>query len=53
MLFLNKVINENDTKAIVRHAINERDMPTEIDKRTYEFIEEYAQQNKGKRPATH
>lgn len=51
MLFLNKVINENDTKAIVRHAINQRDMPTNIDKRTYEFIEEYAQQNKGQAPS--
>lgn len=51
LLFLNKVINENDTKALVRHSINLRDMPTEIDKRTYKFIEQYAKQNGGQAPS--
>lgn len=50
-LLLNKVINENDTKALVRHNIVKDDMPTEIDRKTYEFIEQYAHENGGNAPS--
>lgn len=50
-LLLNKVINEDDTKALLRYNITLDDMPTDIDRRTYEFIEEYAKANGGKSPS--
>lgn len=48
---LNKVINENDTRAFIRHNIQADDMPTEIDRETFKFIEEYAKENGGNAPS--
>jgi len=50
-LFLNKIINENDAKAIRRHGITARDMPTTADKNTLEFIEKYAAENGDEAPS--
>lgn len=50
-LLLNKVINENDTKALIRHNITLDDMPTDIDRSTFRFIEEYANDNGGNAPS--
>lgn len=50
-LLLNKVINEDDTKALVRHNITIDDMPTDIDKDTFRFIEWYAEVNGGHAPS--
>ena len=50
-LFLNKLINEKDMRAISRHNINIDDMPTETDREAYRFIEKYAEENQGKTPS--
>jgi len=50
-LLLNKAINENDAKALLRYNISIDDMPSEIDRRTYEFIEQYTQENGGEMPS--
>lgn len=50
-LLLNKVINENDTKALLRHNIRIDDMPSEIDRNTYRFIGQYAHENSGQAPS--
>lgn len=50
-LLLNKVINENDTKALIRHNITLDDMPTDTDRSTFRFIEEYANDNGGSAPS--
>src|SRR5690625_2911085 len=48
---LNKVINENDTKALLRHNITIDDMPTDVDRSAYRFIEQYAHENGGNAPS--
>lgn len=50
-LLLNKVINEDDVKAFLRYNITQDDMPTEIDRHTYAFIENYASMNEGQSPS--
>ena len=50
-LFLNRVINENDTAALRRHNITVDDMPTKIDADTLRFIEGYAEENNGEAPS--
>ena len=50
-LFLNRVINENDTAALRRHNITVDDMPTRIDADTLRFIEGYAEENNGEAPS--
>src|SRR5690625_1474168 len=50
-LFLNKIIEENDVSALDRHGITESDMHSDIDRNTYDFIRDYAQQNGGKAPS--
>lgn len=50
-LFLNKVIEENDVTALVRHNITVDDMYSEIDRKTYEFIRDYAEENGGEAPS--
>src|SRR5690625_215727 len=50
-LFLNKVIEENDVTALVRHNITVDDMYSEIDRKTYEFIREYAEENGDEAPS--
>lgn len=50
-LFLNKVIEENDTSAFLRYNITKDDMHSDIDRCTFEFIEEYSEQNGGQAPS--
>ena len=50
-LFLNKVIEDGDIRAINRNNIHIDDMPTPIDKATYQFITQYADENDGKAPS--
>lgn len=50
-LFLNKVVNDDDAKAITRHNITIDDMHSEVDRKTFEFIEDYANSNGGKAPS--
>src|SRR5699024_12135896 len=46
-----KIINKNYTKALVRHNITIKDMPTNIDRDTFRFIERYAEVNGGHAPS--
>lgn len=50
-LFLNKVIEENDMSAFLRYSITRDDMHSDIDRRTFEFVERYAEQNGGQAPS--
>lgn len=50
-LFLNKVIEENGVGALARHNITVDDMYSEIDRKTYEFIRDYAEENGGEAPS--
>lgn len=50
-LLLSKVINENDPKAFLRNGLTAKDMPTDTDKKAYEFIEQYAKENGGRSPS--
>ncbi len=50
-IFLNKIIEEGDYLAIARYNINIDDMHNEIDRNTFRFIEQYAQENGGKTPS--
>src|SRR5690625_3425932 len=50
-LFLNKVIEENDVTALVLHNIKADDMYSDIDRNTFEFIREYAEENGGEAPS--
>lgn len=50
-LFLNKVIEENDGSAFTRYNITIDDMHSDVDRKTFEFIEEYAEQNGGNIPS--
>lgn len=50
-LFLNKVIEEDDVNAFKRYNITKSDMHSEIDRKTFEFIEGYAEDNGGKAPS--
>lgn len=50
-LFLNKVIEENDGSAFTRYNITKDDMHSDVDRKTFEFIEEYSEQNGGDIPS--
>lgn len=50
-LFLNKVIDSGDASALARYNIDYQDMHTDIDRRIYRFIEQYAEQNGGQAPS--
>lgn len=50
-LFLNKVIEENDVNALARYNITIDDMHSDIDRKAYRFIEEYARENGGQAPS--
>src|SRR5690625_3278499 len=50
-LLLNKIINENDTKALLRYNIELSDMPTSTDRRTFKYIEQYSKENGGNAPS--
>lgn len=50
-LFLNKVIEDRDVSAIIRHNISKGDMHSNTDRNTLEFIERYAEENDGQTPS--
>jgi len=50
-LFLNKLIEEGDYSALARYNVSLDDMHNDIDRNTYRFIEQYAQENGGKTPS--
>lgn len=50
-LFLNKVINENNIRALVKYNISEQDMLNDIDRNTIRFIQDYASTNNGNTPS--
>lgn len=49
-LLLSKVLDENDTAAFKRHAIDKAHFPTEGERQAFEFIRVYAEQNRGQAP---
>lgn len=49
-LLLSKVLDENDTAAFKRHAIDKAHFPTEGERQAFEFIRTYAEQNRGQAP---
>src|SRR5690606_14292921 len=51
VLLLSKVIDNNDPSALMRFNITENDLPTEAERKTYRFIEDYARQNRGQAPS--
>lgn len=50
-LILNKVVEDGTTTPLTRHNITIADMHSDVDRATYRFIEEYAEQNGGKAPS--
>lgn len=50
-LLLNKVVEDGTTTPLTRHNITLADMHSDVDRATYRFIEEYAEQNAGKAPS--
>lgn len=50
-LILNKVVEDGTTTPLTRHNITLADMHSDVDRATYRFITEYAEQNAGKAPS--
>lgn len=50
-LLLSKIIDDNNPKALDRFNITETDMPTEVERRAYRFIVDYARANQGQAPS--
>lgn len=50
-LLLSKIIDNNDAKALVRYNVTESDMPTEVERRAFRFIDDYSQANRGQAPS--
>ena len=50
-LLLNKVIEENAVTELTRHNITLDDMHSDVDRATYRFVTEYAEQNGGQAPS--
>ncbi|MHC8516821.1 AAA family ATPase [Sporosarcina sp. ITBMC105] len=50
-LLLNRVIEENAYDILTRYNITLDDMPSEVDRNTYRFIQEYASRNGGQAPS--
>ena len=50
-LLFSKLIDSNDPGVLKRHNIERSDMPTDADKRIYDFITSYAEQNRGQAPS--
>lgn len=50
-LFLNKVINDADITQLTRHNITLADMHSDVDRATYRFITQYAEENGGSTPS--
>jgi hypothetical protein len=50
-LFLNKVIENNDVSAFNRFSIKEADMPTDLERHIFRFIENYGNTNRTHAPS--
>lgn len=50
-MFLSKVVTENDVKALSRHGLYASHFQTNIEKRAYEFILDFARSNEGNAPS--
>lgn len=51
ILFLSKVIDNNDPKVFNRFNIVIDDFPTEVERKVFRFIEDYANANRGQAPS--
>lgn len=50
-LLLNKVVEENAVTELTRHNITLADMHSDVDRATYRFVTDYAEQNAGQAPS--
>lgn len=50
-LLLSKVLDDNDVQALVRHNITVDHFKVAADRKAYEFIRQYAEQNRGQAPS--
>lgn len=50
-LLFSKLIDANDPSVLKRYNIDRTDMPTETDRKIYDFIVNYAEQNRGQAPS--
>lgn len=50
-LLLSKVLDDNDVQALARHNITADHFKVEADRKTFEFIRSYAEQNRGQAPS--
>lgn len=50
-LLLSKVIDDNDVQALARHNITADHFKVEADRKAYDFIHQYAEQNRGQAPS--
>ncbi|WP_427110879.1 DnaB-like helicase C-terminal domain-containing protein [Lysinibacillus xylanilyticus] len=50
-LLLSKIIDDNDVQALARHNITADHFKVAVDRKAYEFIRQYAEQNQGQAPS--
>lgn len=50
-LLLSKILDDNDVQALTRHNITAGHFKVEADRKAYEFIRNYAEQNRGESPS--
>lgn len=50
-LLFSKLIDQNDPSVLKRYNIERSDMPTDTDRKIYDFIVNYAEQNRGQAPS--
>lgn len=50
-LLLSKIIDDNDVQALARHNITADHFKIAVDRKAYEFIRQYAEQNRGQAPS--
>lgn len=50
-LLLSKIIDDNDVQALARHNITADHFKVAADRKAYEFIRQYAEQNRGQAPS--
>jgi len=50
-LLLSKILDDNDVQALARHNITAEHFKVAADRKAYEFIRQYAEQNRGQAPS--
>jgi hypothetical protein len=50
-MILSKVIESNDVKALDRYGLSVKDFPTESEKKTYRYLIDHAEKNRGMAPS--